>query len=126
MFTTFAQEGSFTALFVMEFASFMAFQIASDWQKDPHRLQTPGLVHHWIFIPFVFACIPLSIWLGVYIGLYEGWIGGFTGWVLAQIIGTFALRTILVKCRMLYAPLAVLMIPACIAGYWISIKDIIG
>ncbi|QOV64013.1 hypothetical protein [Kosakonia pseudosacchari] len=126
MFTTFAQQGSFTALVLMEFASFMAFSIASDWQKDPYRLHTPGLVHQWIFIPFVFACIPLSIWLGVYIGWYEGWLGGVTGWVLVQIISTFVLRTILIKCRILYAPLAVLMIPACIAGYWISIKDIIG
>ncbi|MEA9390590.1 hypothetical protein SJI19_08550 [Acerihabitans sp. TG2] len=45
MFTTSAQEGRFTALVLMGFASFMAFHIASDWQKDPHRLQTPGLVH---------------------------------------------------------------------------------
>ena len=126
MFATFAQQGSFSALILMEFASFMAFSIASDWQKDPHRLHTPGLVHQWIFIPFVFACIPLSIWLGVYIGWYEGWIGGLIGWILVQIISTILLRKILIKFRILYAPLAVLMIPACIAGYWISIKDIIS
>lgn len=126
MFTTLTQQGSLAVLFLMEFASFMAFYIASDWKSDPHCLHTPRIVHHWFFVPFVFASIPLSIWIGIYIGWYEGWLGGVVGWFLAQVIGTFVFRTILIKCPMLYAPLAILMIPSCVVGYWISIKDIIG
>ena len=60
MFTTLTQQGSLTALVLMEFASFMAFYIASDWQRDPHCLHTPGVVHHWIFVPFVFLAYPFQ------------------------------------------------------------------
>ncbi|MBS0057652.1 hypothetical protein [Yersinia sp. Marseille-Q3913] len=125
MFQNFFLNGSIIAIVMMEFASFMAFKIGRDWQLDPRRMYTPGIIHRSIFIPFVFAAAPLSIWIGIYVGVYDGWMAGIIMWVIVQLIGSFVLSILLTRMRFLYAPFALLAIPACIAGYYLSIDTIL-